>query len=449
MSFLSLKQLWFFIAPSLPSENLSNKNLLSLTPISSASKILVSSNIDLLKEILLCLPVKSLLRFKSISKEWLSVISSPEFIRDHYRMQNRSSLLVPRLFILQVTVGFPPKSFHIFDGRRLSGIIPFKTFIFFLDERKFSESSAPFKTLAFNNDPSDIKIIHSCNGLFICRSYRTYYGDFNYYIYNPSTKCFKLLHPSPFRKSSVFKRICSVNMVFDPIRSNYYEAVFIWSSNDGDTFQIQTYSSKSDSWRLHGDGFSAPVNTFCNPAGVFWNGSLHWINRDCSLYFNASQELLKTMPSPPIPTHGFDSNKVKCEYFGVCNGHLYFVEVHHSSATRFDILEMDSDYTGWTVKYHVDLQELAIAYPEMVRADYIENQNELFSDRYDFSILLVEEDEISSNILISIPDKIISYDLKKMSFKKLHDLPSIPTGGARVTAPRYSAYQYIESLACV
>ncbi|KAI3915402.1 hypothetical protein MKW98_022360 [Papaver atlanticum] len=143
------------------------------------------------------------------------------------------------------------------------------------------------------------------------------------------------------------------------------------------------------------------------------------------------------MPLPPIPTDKFNRKKVKCEYFGVCNEHLYFVEVHHSSATRFDILEMDIDYTCWTVKYHVDLQELTIAYPEMVRA------------HYDFSILLIEEDEVSSNLLISIPGKIISYDLKEMSFKKLHDFPSIPTGGARVTAPRYSAYRYYESLACV
>ncbi|RZC71865.1 hypothetical protein C5167_035665 [Papaver somniferum] len=219
-------------------------------------------------------------------------------------------------------------------------------------------------------------------------------------------------------------------MVFDPLRSSYYEVIFIWTSNDGVTFQIETYSSKTGSWRLHRDGFSAPVNTFSSPTGVFWNGSLHWISRTCSLYFNASHELLQTMPSPPIPADGFDSKKVKCEYFGVCNGHLYFAEVHDSSATRFDILEMDIDYTCWTVKYHVDLQDLAIAYPEMVRA------------RYDFSILLIEEDEVSSNLVISLPDKIISYDLKEMSFKKLH-------GGARVTAPKYSAYRYDESLACV
>ncbi|XP_026460011.1 F-box protein At5g07610-like [Papaver somniferum] len=437
MSFLSLKQLLQF--STLPSENLSNENSLSLTSLSSASSTQVSSNIDLLRQILVCLPVKSLLKFKSISKEWLSIISSQDFIRDHYLVRNRSFPLVPRLFILQVTVGFSPKSSKIksYYGRQPSGIIPFKTFVFFLHERKFSKSSAAFETLAFNNDPSDIKIIHSCNGLFICRSYRTYYGDFNYDVYNPSTKCFKPLHPSPFRKSSVLKRICSVNMVFDPLRSNYYEVIFIWSSNDGDTFQIETYSSKTGSWRLHRDGFSAPVNMFCSPAGVFWNGSLHWINRECSLYFNASQESLKTMPSPPIPADGFDSKKVKCEYFGACNGHMYFVEVHHSNPTQFDILEMDIDYTGWTVKYHVDLQELAIAYPKMVRADY------------DFSILLIEEDDVSSNILINIPDKIISYDLKEMSFKKLHDLPSIPTGGAQVTAPRYSAYRYDESLACV
>ncbi|KAK5817620.1 hypothetical protein PVK06_022547 [Gossypium arboreum] len=39
----------------------------------------IANNYDLLIQILVRLPVKSLLRFKSVSKTWHSIISNPEF----------------------------------------------------------------------------------------------------------------------------------------------------------------------------------------------------------------------------------------------------------------------------------------------------------------------------------------------------------------------------------
>ncbi|PON51067.1 F-box domain containing protein, partial [Parasponia andersonii] len=39
----------------------------------------VACNDDLLDEILIRLPIKSLIRFKSVSKHWLSLISAPKF----------------------------------------------------------------------------------------------------------------------------------------------------------------------------------------------------------------------------------------------------------------------------------------------------------------------------------------------------------------------------------
>ncbi|KAL7229412.1 hypothetical protein ACSBR2_008006 [Camellia fascicularis] len=41
----------------------------------------VANNDDLLNQILVGLPIRSLLRFKSVSKHWLSLITHPHFVR--------------------------------------------------------------------------------------------------------------------------------------------------------------------------------------------------------------------------------------------------------------------------------------------------------------------------------------------------------------------------------
>ncbi|RZC71864.1 hypothetical protein C5167_035666, partial [Papaver somniferum] len=289
---------------------------------SASSSVLVADNVDLLRQILLCLPVKSLLKFKSVSKEWISLISDSHFVLEYHILQKSISPLVSRLFILQVTITLPLKP-YLYDvvGRRDVGQVPFKTFIYFLNGRQPTDQPVvPFETLAIKNDPSDIKIIHSCNGLFVCSSYNT------------------------------------VNLIFDPLKSNDYEVVYIWSYNHEDSYQIEIYSSKTDSWKLCGVGFSALMH-------IFWNGSLHWTNANCSIYFGIDQETMKTMPPPPMLVDEWDIEKVICEYFGECNGHLYFIEVYHFSPPLFDIYEMDDGYTGWYAKYHVDIQELTNAYP--------------------------------------------------------------------------------------
>lgn len=50
---------------------------------------------DIIREILLRLPVQSLLRFKTVSKLWFDVITSSNFIDSHYQHPSK-----PKLFVM-------------------------------------------------------------------------------------------------------------------------------------------------------------------------------------------------------------------------------------------------------------------------------------------------------------------------------------------------------------
>lgn len=50
--------------------------------------------LDIIHEILLCLPVKILTKFRLVCKQWNSLISRPSFQQDHYRFHQRNPLLV-------------------------------------------------------------------------------------------------------------------------------------------------------------------------------------------------------------------------------------------------------------------------------------------------------------------------------------------------------------------
>ncbi|OVA19252.1 hypothetical protein BVC80_521g49 [Macleaya cordata] len=151
-------------------------------------------------------------------------------------------------------------------------------------------------------------------------------------------------------------------------------------------------------------------------------------------FMDDQAELVREMLFPSLPDEYGGRWRVK--YFGECRGHLQLINTYDPHTTRFDIFEMDTDYIGWNMKYRVDLEGLMIAHPEIVR------------NHFGYQVLLVEEKEESSKLVLQILDNmaIISYDLKELSFKKILNLVH---DGEDLKQYRCFAYQYIETLACV
>ncbi|KAE8708337.1 hypothetical protein F3Y22_tig00110346pilonHSYRG00132 [Hibiscus syriacus] len=131
----------------------------------------IGNNHDLLTQLLLRLPTKSLLKFKCVSKQWLSLISDPQFCLSHTRHQHRDDdrFLEPTALLLKVHDIFSPE----FD------VVPLKHY-----------SEVPFFDYMSS---SNFDLIQSCNGLFLLESLE--YDDtddeddpvLGYFICNPTT----------------------------------------------------------------------------------------------------------------------------------------------------------------------------------------------------------------------------------------------------------------------
>ncbi|XP_073037928.1 F-box protein At5g07610-like [Primulina eburnea] len=391
---------------------------LSKTTDEAGSAHIVASIHDLLVEILLRLPIKSLIGFKLVSKKWHSLITNPEFCY----LRNPDPNPAIGLFL-------PCSGFRTDESFEF---VPFSN---------QKSRNSPFNKLNFTKDPSGIRILQSCNGLLLCCSSWARVRNLKYYVYNPTTKNFSTL-PNLEPRTGISNQIRGMSLAFDPTKSPHYTVVCIRGfETDEYRYQIESYSSNTGPWRICSEPFTAEAN-FEN--GVYFNGAIHWINTGIgdSLYFDIENQALETMQMPPIP-HGWDWRDNF--YFGESCGHLYYMDIRGSNI-GFDVYEMKKDHSEWFVKYQVDLAPVVAVYPGMIRDGYDPTD----WCYYAFSIFSLVADEEGGNsfLVLQIPGKVLRFNLDSKTFEMLHEFE-----GAEVEdCLRFSGtngFQYMESLCCV
>ncbi|KAJ0439491.1 putative F-box domain-containing protein [Helianthus annuus] len=130
------------------------------------SGALIGSNDDLLTEILLRLPVTSILRFKSVSKHWWLLLSHTHFTHRYDKISKS-----PGIFADNVYVPFDVEN---------------------------PSTPPPCRNLDTYFDRSGVRILQSCNGLLLCCTERGSIGQKaadKYYVFNPTTKQLALIPP--------------------------------------------------------------------------------------------------------------------------------------------------------------------------------------------------------------------------------------------------------------
>ncbi|KAE8720192.1 putative Kinase superfamily protein [Hibiscus syriacus] len=353
----------------------------------TGSAELIGYNDDILVNILVLLPGNSLLRFRNVSKQWFSLISSPYFSRCL-----NQSLIFPSAIFLRMRN--KPK-YH------------------FLSLYKNPVRRPTVRSFTFIDDSAGIRLLQSCNGLLLCCS-NNRIGEYDrtYYIYNPTTNQYTIL-PKPGNRTPNPNTVFGVTLAFDPSKSVHYKVVFVRSSETtSHLYRLEIYSSEAHLWSFSSD--IPKVKNFGQ--GGYCCGAVHWImnNSRSLLRFDVHLERFQGIPLPNIQDDW--DQQPKCRYFGECGGYMHLILTSCKHSTRqFDAYEMKNDFSGWFAKYQVDLNALISTYPEMTRS----HSHPLDWDYHAFRVLAIVVGEESkqglspsSFIVLHIPGKAITYSFK-------------------------------------
>ncbi|KAL3506257.1 hypothetical protein ACH5RR_031639 [Cinchona calisaya] len=256
------------------------------TQNNSEPLILPDLPFEVIIEILLRLPVKSLLKFKCVSKSWLSLISSPQFIKRQFSCfstsENKQKLLI---------VGW--------------------------DERNSYLKHCSLTSLLYDDQPTDIVevdylpmerlsryliILGCCNGL-VCIEFMS----IDVLLWNPATRKSKML-PRFISQLDLEDYYITYSFGYDEMNDDY-KVVAVVCSLDEDynpsASDVMVYSVKTESWRNIGE-FQGGFPKFGYLGRSFVNGKLHWAleKADCKsvVFLDLATETFGSLDL--VETHG-------------------------------------------------------------------------------------------------------------------------------------------------
>ncbi|CAI9118189.1 OLC1v1019720C1 [Oldenlandia corymbosa var. corymbosa] len=219
--------------------------------------LLASFPQEIILEILLRLPVRSLSRFRCVSKQWCSLTSSSKFMKSHLEKSNeheRDDNYTNRSLLLVSMDGFEIKTKSCFLHSVLHNNSPVKM----LDVEPPKRAIYP-----------SLYLLGSCNGIFGVLE-----GYHDVILWNPAIKHLKKLPNSGtnFRRYKIF----TYGFGYDELNDDYKVVEICCYARLGINREtiINVYSLRSNSWRRIKDYEGGMIS--CSP-GVFFNGVLHWV----------------------------------------------------------------------------------------------------------------------------------------------------------------------------
>lgn len=209
---------------------------------------------ELIIEILVRLPVKCLLKFRCVSKLWLSLISNTEFHKTHVNFSIKNPKMTDYTIAGVASVSGLGKICHVYTIKCENSFIT------------VAKHGCPPKSLFLS-----AWLLGSCNGLVCLTS-----DSFTLMLLNPCTGNFNVF-PDTMSQYKVGAGGCYVRYGFGydaSIEDYKVVKIFSFPQNEGRHENIvMVYSLKANSWSTIQGFNSGRINGM---VGVFANGALHW-----------------------------------------------------------------------------------------------------------------------------------------------------------------------------
>ncbi|KAL2530258.1 F-box/kelch-repeat protein [Forsythia ovata] len=252
---------------------------------------------EIITEILLRLPVKSLVKFRCVSKSWLSLISSTQFAKNHLKISSQKN-----------------KGEHdnLVFGYLRDPLVILRSFnldSFMHDIRSLDAA----KVNGFVMDSISLLMVGSCNGLICVRD-----NIHEIFLWNPSIRKSKELPDS----GSPYFLSLTYGFGFDDINDDYKVVETCGARYKYEySAEVKIYSLRKNSWRQieRWPGFYVSDAT-----SVFASGAFHWttIYNDC---WHITSLNLATEMYDEVPLPDNEINMLTALWLGVLRGCLCLV----------------------------------------------------------------------------------------------------------------------------
>ncbi|KAI9128629.1 hypothetical protein K1719_000112 [Acacia pycnantha] len=282
---------------------------------------------QLIVAILLRLPVKSLLRFKSVCRLWRSLISDPRFAQSHF----------------ELSFSIADKIVHLADSGPRS-----------ID---FHSSLHDHSAIVNLNFPITPPLVANIRGS--CRGFVLLDRDYHFFVWNPSTGLYKRVpyFPMPSGFLPLFHGLC-----YDAADDDYLVFLGACNTESADVeSNFQFFSVKANSWKKIECTINFPyMNAIDEPrAGLFFNGAIHWLafhhdtNAESILAFNVKQRKLIYI-SLPDDFLGFEI--LEFTYLGTLGGYLSLSVLGDDNEAEIWLMKEYGMKSSWTKSMVVSVE---------------------------------------------------------------------------------------------
>ncbi|XP_057422644.1 F-box/kelch-repeat protein At3g23880-like [Lotus japonicus] len=212
---------------------------------------------ELIIEILLKLPVRSLLRFICVCKSWKTLIDSPQFVKDHLR-NSMSDTNMTR----QQLVSFAKNESNKIETCSVQSL--------------FENPSAPPEILSFRVESKHQYIVGSCYGLMCLCDHNGYFR-----LWNPSTRLASVRSP----RINIVKLFTRYGFGYDQVNDKYK---VLYTRG----FETRVHTFGTNCWTTIHTSPRARPEWSDEEEGKFVSGTLNWLapKRDCIISFDLENE---------------------------------------------------------------------------------------------------------------------------------------------------------------